>query len=71
MKITKAQLVTEARRVFGDECHVSIDWPGTAEWGCKVQVDSGVAFMAVGAHRNTARRRLYEVLRRLSAKEVE
>jgi hypothetical protein len=70
MKVTKQQLEAEARRVFGGDVELSVDWRNlTGSWSCMVVLAGGVVVNASSQQRMTARRRLYDVLRRLDRRE--
>ena len=69
-KVTKAQLVAEARRVFGDVATVYVDVRSEVEWSytCFVELPRGVQVMAGANEKARARRRLYDALMGLQAK---
>lgn len=71
MKVTKAMLVAEARRVFGERTSVVLDARDITGryWVCSVWAVDGVKLKAGSQVKARARRRLYDALRRLAPRE--
>lgn len=68
MKITKAMLEAEAKRVFGQRVVVDVDWKHDDVFESRVNVPGAVLF-AFGS-RMKARRALYELMRGLQPREA-
>lgn len=64
-KVTKAMLVQEARRVFGDACRVTVDQFDGLYWFCHLQLLSGARFTTKDGSKQRSRRALYETLNAL------
>lgn len=64
-KVTKAQLVAEAKRVFGGSATVFVDEVSVQFFTCRVSCIGGVRLVASSSARATARRRLFDVLQAL------